>query len=115
MTGRWRLAAALRPLPLGLGLTLLLLSGCALLQPPPPIPEGIAPRELNARQFSNEHTYLEAWGIIRSSYFDSKVLGQEWVEARNRHLAEAINAADTQLAVEAFLHFLVQLAEDCPS
>jgi N-carbamoyl-L-amino-acid hydrolase len=28
---------------------------------------------------------------------------------------EAINAADTQLAVEAFLHFLVQLAEDSPS
>jgi N-carbamoyl-L-amino-acid hydrolase len=28
---------------------------------------------------------------------------------------EAINAADTQLAVEAFLHFLEQLAEDAPS
>jgi N-carbamoyl-L-amino-acid hydrolase len=28
---------------------------------------------------------------------------------------EAINAADTQLAVEAFLHFLVQLAGDSPS
>ena len=27
---------------------------------------------------------------------------------------EAINAADTQLAVEAFLHFLAQLAEDTP-
>jgi N-carbamoyl-L-amino-acid hydrolase len=27
---------------------------------------------------------------------------------------EAINAADTQLAVEAFLHFLVQLAEESP-
>ena len=28
---------------------------------------------------------------------------------------EAINAADTQLAVEAFLHFLAQLAEDTPT